>query len=191
MEALIATAISAVALLGLNAMQLQANRSIQDSGNRSQAIWMLEDLRNRILTNYTAIQNYDTAGAFVDCNVVPVVMCSAFHDGTDPVGAAQCTPQQTALHDLWDVACSWQIPQAGFDVSRSAPSDFVVDPRVSVDLDPLGLINNRETYAVTLTVDWVSRSKGRTDNNQTVYNTQSGQLSELRDSATLDFWITE
>src|SRR5690554_8096247 len=100
-EVLVTIVITSVGLLGLNSLQLQASRSTLDSGNRSQAVWILEDLTNRMRANLVGIQDYDTDGK-KNCSSLSVsTHCSSFHNGTNKVMAANsCTATQQAKSDL-------------------------------------------------------------------------------------------
>ena len=48
-EVMVTLAVTTIGLVGLSAMMIEAGRTVQDSGNRSQAIWIVEDLTNRII----------------------------------------------------------------------------------------------------------------------------------------------
>ena len=61
-EVLVTLAITIIGLVGLASLQLQASRSASDTGNRSQAVWIIEDLTNRIRANTGGLENYDTGG---------------------------------------------------------------------------------------------------------------------------------
>src|SRR5690554_1070475 len=59
-EVLVTIFITVIGLLGISSLQLQSNRAVQDSGNKSQAIWILKDLSNRINANSSALSDYAT-----------------------------------------------------------------------------------------------------------------------------------
>jgi len=59
-EILVTVAITIIGLVGLASLQLQVTKSVGDSGNRSQVIWMLEDLSNRMKANRIAFADYNT-----------------------------------------------------------------------------------------------------------------------------------
>ena len=48
LEVLITLGISIIGLVGLASLQLQTTRAVSDTANRSHAIWIAEDLANRI-----------------------------------------------------------------------------------------------------------------------------------------------
>lgn len=172
-EVMVTMAITSIGLLGLNSLQLQANRSTQDSGNRSQAVWMLEDMANRIRANNISVAAYDTGGDVVDCDNPPARICSAYHTGEDRMAAdVTCTNDDMALSDLWEVACGFGADVDGSDVTRSSPVDFIANPELQVDVGA----NNQ----VTLTLSWDVRTGGVDENNQTVYSAESADITERR-----------
>jgi type IV pilus assembly protein PilV len=93
---------------------MQAVRATTDSGNRSQAVWLFNDIFSRIHANETASLNYVTPANYVIlagqntppvCAATPAPVCSRYHTGTVAVAAADCNPTQQASWDLFEVAC--------------------------------------------------------------------------------------
>ncbi|MCD8523288.1 MAG: type IV pilus modification protein PilV [Saccharospirillaceae bacterium] len=160
-EVMVTVAITSIGLLGLNSLQLQANRSTQDSGNRSQAIWMIEDITNRIRANNIALASYDTAGAAVNCANRPANICSAFHNGTVRVAAAACNNAQLAASDLWEVACGFGGNVPGSTTTRSSAADFIANPALIVTLNPDNSVN--------LNLSWDVRTGGLDADGNAVY----------------------
>lgn len=104
-EVLVTITITSIGLMGLVSLQMQAVRATTDSGNRSQAIWVFNDIVNRIHANEVASDLYITNGP-VNCAAVPATVCSAYHTGSVLVpAAAECTGLQLAQWDLFEVAC--------------------------------------------------------------------------------------
>jgi type IV pilus assembly protein PilV len=104
-EVLVTITITSIGLMGLVSLQLQAVRATTDSGNRSQAIWVFNDIINRIHANEEFSSDYVTPVP-VDCAAPPAVICSSYHTGTALVQAAAiCTGTQLAAWDLYEVAC--------------------------------------------------------------------------------------
>lgn len=101
-EVLVTIIITSIGLMGLVSLQMQAVRATTDSGNRSQAVWVFNDIINRIHANEASSLSYTTP---VNC-AANVVACSAYHTGTAQVQAvATCTGPQMAAWDLFEVAC--------------------------------------------------------------------------------------
>lgn len=108
-EVLVTITITSIGLMGLVSLQMQAIRSTTDSGNHSQAIWIINDMVNRIHANENASSNYVTNGVY-QCANAPTV-CSTYHTGIALVPAvAACTGPQMAAWDLYEVACG--LPKA-------------------------------------------------------------------------------
>lgn len=103
-EVLVTITITSIGLMGLVSLQMQAIRSTTDSGNRSQAVWVFNDIINRIHANENASFSYVTNG--VQGCAAPATICSSYHTGTGEVlAAANCTGPQQAAWDLYEVAC--------------------------------------------------------------------------------------
>ncbi|MGK0405199.1 MAG: type IV pilus assembly protein PilV [Oleispira sp.] len=105
LEVLVTIVITSIGLMGLVSLQLQAVRATTDSGNRSQAIWIFNDIVSRIHANEVSSDSY-IINTPINCNNVPAATCSAYHTGTTLIAAAAaCTGQQLAQWDLFEVAC--------------------------------------------------------------------------------------
>jgi type IV pilus assembly protein PilV len=104
-EVLVTITITSIGLMGLVSLQMQSVRATTDSGNRSQAIWLFNDIVNRIHANEVSSDDYISIPP-VNCNDDPPATCSAYHTGTILVAAAAaCTGLQQAQWDLFEVAC--------------------------------------------------------------------------------------
>ena len=103
-EVLVTLVITSIGLMGLVSLQMQALKATQDSGNRSQAMWVFNDLVNRIRANETVSASYISNGN-VDCAAQPATVCSNFNNGNATTNAANCTTAQLAAWDVFEVAC--------------------------------------------------------------------------------------
>lgn len=118
LEVLVTIAITSIGLMGLISLQMQAVRATNDSGNRSQAIWIFNDIINRIHANEANSNSY--------INDLPVAcdrpkVCSRFHSGSGIVEAADCSGPELADWDRYEVACELRpLPYIG-DASRYLP----------------------------------------------------------------------
>lgn len=102
-EVLVTITITSIGLMGLVSLQMQSVRATTDSGNRSQAVWIFNDIINRIHANEAFSGSYTTAA---NCNQNPTATCSAYHTGTAAVPAvAACTGPQMAAWDVFEIAC--------------------------------------------------------------------------------------
>lgn len=102
-EVLVTVVISSIGLMGLVALQLQAIQATTDSGNRSQAIWLFNDIANRIHANEVSSSSYLTTAPYV-CGAAPTA-CSTYNNGTAITTANNCSSAQVAAWDLFEVAC--------------------------------------------------------------------------------------
>ena len=188
-EVLVTLAITTIGLVGLSAMMVEANRTVQDSGNRSQAVWVLEDLINRIKANKDAVGSYDTAGVAVNCNSVPQINCASYFNGTQQVNAQACSNAQLAAYDLWDVACSRQINITGSDVVRSDSTQTITNPELSVSVRSVGAVTQKTM--VTIELSWDSRIGGSDSAGNRIYIADSkltaNTITTRRESISADF----
>lgn len=201
-EVLVTLVITAVGLLGLNSLQLQANRATADSGSRSQAAWILEDMANRIRANSVALADYSTGtepdflapepdgnGGFVDvpnpkagqlktvdCTVSPAKLCSSYYyQGARSAGDASCTTKDQALYDLMEVACTKRENSNDEYTFRDA-IDYIADPKLSVAV--------AADRSVQMTLSWDVRSGGTDANGNKIYTGKSTGITQRRDSLT-------
>lgn len=104
-EVLVTIVITSIGLMGLVSLQMQAVRATNDSGNRSQALWVWTDMANRIRANKNSSASYIDPNP-VNCAIIPAVVCGSYHNGTvvrNPPD--RCTGQQLAEWDRYEVAC--------------------------------------------------------------------------------------
>lgn len=148
-EVLVTITITSIGLMGLVSLQMQAVRATSDSGNRSQAVWVFNDIINRIHANEGASTNYITGGVYA-C-AAPATICSSYHNGIAPVdSAANCTAAQVAAWDLFEVACGSPKP-----LGTGNSIDYLPEAELTVaclgaacdDGDPL-----------TITLQWRART---------------------------------
>lgn len=109
LEVLIALVIAAFGVLGALAMMLNANRATNDAHYRTIATDIAVELADRMRANLPALGASDTGGAYItaaapDCAAAPATRCAmAPAVGIDAV--ANCTPDQMAAFDLWQMSC--------------------------------------------------------------------------------------
>lgn len=159
-EVMVTIVITTIGLLGLSALQLQASKATQDSGGRSQALWIVDDLVNRIRANEAAAANYNTNGKYT-CST-PTKMCSAYHDGSSRVAAVACTNSEMATFDLWELACANRASVSGSDFTKSNAADFIPNPELNVAHDA-------STNRVTISLTWDVRTQGVNSDGDTIY----------------------
>ncbi|MHB0807438.1 type IV pilus modification protein PilV [Stutzerimonas nitrititolerans] len=150
-EVMIALLIFTVGLLGLAAMQLNALQSTTDSGQRSQAAWLMNDLAERMRANPGGtLDNYRTAP---NCAALPATVCADYYNPATnaKVNAANCSSEQMAAFDRWEAQCSYAAVAAlnPNGNSRFNSRDFLIAPEGA----PLDLNNNGE-----LSINWFSKA---------------------------------
>jgi len=150
-EVMVALLIFTVGLLGLAAMQLNALQSTTDSGQRSQAAWLMNDLAERMRANPDGtLDNYRAAP---NCAALPAPVCADYYNPATnaKVNAANCSSAQMAAFDRWEAQCSYAAI-ANFNPngnSRFNSRDFLIAP----DGNAVGLDGNG-----MLSINWFSKA---------------------------------
>ena len=178
-EVLVTIIITTIGLLGLSAMQMQSIRSVSDVGNRGQAIWIANDLINRIRANEIAAGSYVTNGE-INCDEIENVRMSAAYsvDGVQIPPDANCTNQDLALFDQYDALCGTSAI-TGENAFSSAAS-YMGDATLSIA--DLGNEN------LQITISWNSRSAGTNNAGEEVFYLEKGQMAdESSESYTVTF----
>ena len=174
LEVLVTIVITIIGLAGLTAMQMQSIRTVEDSGNRTHAIWIANDLINRIGANKVAAASYVVATE-IDCeNATVSNMCASYFDGTQQVAADACTNEQLASFDIWQSLCGTSSLVAGLDAETGSAS-FINDPGLT-------LIDNGDG-SMEITISWKTRTSGTNADGSRVYFLQDGDIAhDARDS---------
>lgn len=176
-EVLVTIVITSVGLLGLNSLQLQASRSTLDSGNRSQAVWVMEDLTNRMRANLVGIDGYDTGG-IKTCGTAPKI-CSSHHNGSSKVIAATgCSAEEQAKSDLHEVLCGFGSQVSGSEVTFSSAANFLANPDIDIAFD-----GNK---IARITLSWDVRTSGQDSSGKAVYTSDSSSINNQRNSITTE-----
>lgn len=171
-EVLVTIVITSVGLLGLNALQLKASRSTLDSGNKSQAVWILEDLTNRMRANVVGLDGYQTAGEVSCDSLAAPAVCSSYHTGSNKVlAAANCSAEQQAKSDIYEVLCGLGASVSNSEVVFGSPADFIVNPSLSIDIKP--------DKTAEITLSWDTRTSGQDASGNAVYALEDNGSSEV------------
>ncbi len=109
-EILITLIIIATALLGTAGLQLYAMRNVKSADQRSQAVFLVSELIERMEAN--------KAGAFAGAYVTSGVAATSF--GVDCMGGT-CNSTQIANYDLdqWTASVASAVPGANWNVSAA------------------------------------------------------------------------
>ena len=102
MEVLIALLVFSVGLQGIASLQYQATKENLDSSQRSKAVWVAQELIDRMRANPDGrtAGDYDFNGNPCD-NAAPANYC-ADTNGSD---AVVCNSAQMATFDIWETVC--------------------------------------------------------------------------------------
>ena len=171
-EVLIALLIFTVGLLGLAAMQLSSLQSTADSGQRSQSVWLMQDLIERMRANPdgTAAQ-YATAP---NCAALPARMCADHYNpsAAAKVNASECNAAQMAAFDTWEAQCSYAAI-ANFNTidARFNSRDYITPPQAGRLVGAAAVGNDLD-----LRVNWHNRSSLKAGNESTATDGSTTQL---------------
>lgn len=172
-EVAVTIAITAVGLLGLSSLQLQSMRATQDSGSRSQAIWMADELVNRMRANEAGLVSYVTTGE-ESCTDLSagIKRCSAYHTGGARVAAAaDCSAKEMAEFDMFDVMCGSIRDANGVVQYRTGSAFSLSEPKLqitNIDADK------------SLTISWNVQTYGEDQSGQKRYTTDDASVADTR-----------
>lgn len=169
-EVLITLLVFTIGMLGFAALQLNALQSTGDSAQRSQSVWILQELAERMRSNPEAgAANYTAA---VNCSSLPADRCADYYDPITgaKVNASVCSAAQMAAFDRWEAQCSYSATgayQANGTAAngRYSSRDFMSQPASGT---PLTMSASGTTVIVT--TSWLSKAEksAGTDLNGTV-----------------------
>lgn len=172
-EVLVTITITTIGLLGLSAMQMQSIRSVSDSGNRTHAIWIANDLLNRIRANEAAVGTYVTDEIECSDGIPDTPICASHFDGTNQVTADFCTNDQLAVFDQWDSICGISAIVGGDNLMNSSAS-FINSPGLT--------ITDLGNGDLQITISWNSRTGGSSENDdgdeEVVYFLEEGAVAD-------------
>tara|TARA_R110000868_G_scaffold114868_1_gene307333 strand:+ start:406 stop:969 length:564 start_codon:yes stop_codon:yes gene_type:complete len=163
-EVLVTLLIFTVGMLGLAALQLNALQGSNDSAQRSQTTWLLQDIAERIRANPEG-----TAAAYAtapNCAALPATRCADYYNPltSAKVTAAQCSAAQMAAFDRWEAQCSYAALIAYNTINaRFTSRDFISAPTAGANVS----ISNTGNV-LTLQGFWLGKAdnaKGTADQN--------------------------
>ncbi|MET0109994.1 MAG: type IV pilus modification protein PilV [Candidatus Thiodiazotropha sp.] len=118
-EVLIAAVVLGIGLLGVAALQVNALQGAGNAQFRSKATDLTSSLVDRIRANLDALDTYNTAAATCAATA-PADICSMDADDATN-GAADCSPDQMAQYDLWDIRCKVEDTLPGGQITVACP----------------------------------------------------------------------
>ena len=123
-EVLVAILVFSIGVLGYAAIQTRGLKESFDNGQRTTAVWQVQELIDRIQVNAGQVDYYvNNISGFslaTDCGT-PAQYCA-----TTPSSAAQsCSPGQLASFDIWDTLCNMPAEIVDGTVVREELIDVV------------------------------------------------------------------
>lgn len=157
-EVLVTFLVLSIGLLGMASMQRATVKENVDTAQRSQAMWLVQELVERMRANEDGLGTGYTAGAaFIsgNCPNVPPKLCSSHHyDGAGKVIAAtDCTADEMAVSDVWEVYCGYQNADV---VSNSSDTLQLNSLDISCASSTAGVCDDDTTF--TVAVAWTAKA---------------------------------
>jgi len=109
-EVLVTFLVLSIGLLGLAGLQSTSIKQGIDSGQRSQAAWVMQELVERMRANRDGLASGYTAATGNDdlCDDGPAKICSDHLNGGVKTNAAtNCTANEMAEFDVWELTCGF------------------------------------------------------------------------------------
>lgn len=148
-EVLVTLFITSIAITGLAALQIKAIKATNDTSQSSAAMWVLQDLMERMKSNtqaalsgaYAAHLNRNTT-----CNTPPEKFCAPYFNGSRQ-SANICNATEIATFDLWDVLCG-----ASSSTNTNGHQAYgLINPQISAECV------NTECQQYQLSINWQSQ----------------------------------
>ena len=151
-EVLVAVLIFSIGVLGYAAIQTRGLKESFDNGQRTTAVWQVQELIDRIQVNADQVNFYiNNISGFsltTDCGA-PAQYCAT----TSSSAAQSCSSEQLASFDIWDTLCN--LPTETTD--GTGASEELID--VVFELDCAAGANPCPANAdLILTYIWISKA---------------------------------
>ncbi|WP_163836203.1 type IV pilus modification protein PilV [Spartinivicinus ruber] len=112
-EILISIFVLAVGLLGQVMLQSKAMNSTFDSSQRSQAMWLAQEIVERIRVNALGFEKGHYANAINQyrngCKnkTMPIKICSDYSHNSGRTSGVSCNSEELAYFDAWELMCGY------------------------------------------------------------------------------------
>ncbi|MES9939365.1 MAG: type IV pilus modification protein PilV [Candidatus Thiodiazotropha sp. 6PLUC2] len=163
-EVLVAAVIIGVGLLGVASLQVTALQGASNADYRSRAIDLVASLADRMRANLNGVNinvySDTAANTAADCATPPATSCAMTPNDADSSGVTQCTPNEMAAFDLWEVRCRNGVQNS---LPGGAMSIACTESSASDDCLPLS--------PMVVTVTWQLQSSEVTPVTETVVTT--------------------
>lgn len=172
-EVLVTMFIMTIGLLGLAGLQSTSVKEGLDTATRSQVMWLVTELVERMRANPGGLANgYTTAaGAANVCAAAPARRCSA---NTAGPAEATCSPNEMAAFDVWEVFCG--LETAGVMANSTDPL-MLTDVTITCDAGA-AICTPRSNF--TVSISWTSQA---VDNSKLL--SDAAKDAQLTDSITM------
>ena len=151
-EILVAMLIFSIGMLGYAAIQTRGLKESFDNGQRTVAVWQVQELIDRVQINSLQVNDYiDSVDGFSladDCGT-PAQYCAATSDAV----AETCTAEQLSIFDVWDTLCNTPAETTDGTTASTEIVDVVFDLDCASGVDPCPANTD-----VVLTYIWISRA---------------------------------
>ena len=146
-EVLVTMFVMTIGLLGIAGIQSNSIKDGLDNAKRSQVMWLVTELVERARANPAGqATGYNRTIDINDCGTVPAKQCS---DNGAGDAATNCSPNETAAFDVWEVFCG------------NAEADVIANAGDSLNLNALtmGCAGTcTDTSDLTVSISWVSKA---------------------------------
>lgn len=164
-EVLVAVVVLSIGILGIAGLQMESLQSNNDAMHRSEALWLAQELVERMRANTAGVES----GAFTDAsnddtlcnNTTPPTVCADYYNystGTK-ISAANCTADQMATFDVWELKCGYQYSNTNVFANAA---DFLRNGRLSVqciDSDTTDADACSDGSRFVVTADWLGKGE--------------------------------
>lgn len=161
-EILVALSITTISIMGLTTLQMQNLRDSFDTHQNSHAIFIVDDIINRIRANkgnqneYITM-NFEGTSDFKNCDDLESMtntFCSSHHNGIKRIPAHICNKEELARYDIYSAMCD-RFDDKNNNVQGNQHS--LINPEIKIEN-----INNGE---LRITLQWLRRTLGRENDN--------------------------
>ncbi|MCU7918670.1 MAG: type IV pilus modification protein PilV [Candidatus Thiodiazotropha sp. (ex Epidulcina cf. delphinae)] len=134
-EVLVSAVIIGIGLMGVAALQVTALQGSTDAQYRSRTADLVSSLADRMRANQSAVNSYISAVPAGNCAAtVPAAICAMQPNAADLTGVSQCTPDQMAAYDLWEIRCNAETDLPGGQVAVSCNDGDLTDAILCSDM---------------------------------------------------------
>jgi type IV pilus assembly protein PilV len=153
-EVLVSLFVISVGLLGIAGLQTASIKESLDSAQRSQAMWLINEMVERMRANPEGqASGYgDTTLLTENCGDEPAKQCADLSSGN---AAVDCTPNEMAAYDLWDVFCGTTSTDTDANIIGSASSSLSLES-IEIECTSGAVCSRNDDF--TISINWTSKA---------------------------------